>query len=346
MQKMVHGGDIYRNKNVVDFSSNCNPFGPPEGVKKAIKEAAEEIGFYPDVLCSELKDGLSESLNIKAENIVIGNGAADLIFSVVNALKPEGALLPVPSFAEYEQALKSAGCNLKYYELEESKAFEPGVEILNLMDEDTDIIFLCNPNNPTGVITERELLTKVLDDAKEKGIFVVLDECFLDFIDGGEELSFKKSLDEYPNLFILKAFTKLYAMAGVRLGYGLCSNENVMNKIASARQPWSVSNLAQKAGVAALKEKEYVKTCLEALYRERQWLFDELHKLGIKTFASKANYIFFKHRDTLYDECLEKGILIRDCGNYRNLEAGFYRIAVRTHEENEKLINTLKGLSE
>ena len=214
---------------------------------------------------------------------------------------------------------------------------------MDWITEKTDIVFLCNPNNPTGVLLERKFILEVLKRCKEKNSLFVLDECFVDFVEEPENHTIKDMLKEYPNLFLLKAFTKRYAMAGVRLGYGLSSNQRLLEKIQHCGQPWAVSTVAQKAGIAALKEEEYVKRSMAYVHAQRKKLIKNLTLLGYKTFDSKANYIFFQGEEGLYEKCLEKGILIRDCSNYYGLKKGYYRVAVKLQEENEKLLEVLKA---
>ena len=211
-------------------------------------------------------------------------------------------------------------------------------DILDAIDEDLDIMFICNPNNPTGVLTERALIERVAEKCREKDVVLVVDECFMDFIDGREKYSVTDKLEEYDNVIILKAFTKLYAMAGVRLGYCLCANPEIMEALDRVRQPWNLSNLAQAAGVAALKEKQYVEESLAAIEAERIRLIKSLKSLGFTVYGSGANYIFFKGDADLYEKALERGILIRDCSNYVGLEKGYYRIAVRLQEDNDRII--------
>lgn len=215
---------------------------------------------------------------------------------------------------------------------------------LKEISKEFNIIFLCNPNNPTGILTKREFLVKVLEKCREHSVFLVVDECFLDFVKEPESYTLKGVLKEYPNLFLLKAFTKRYAMAGVRLGYGLTANRELLEKMESVTQPWNVSSLAQAAGLAALKEREYVKQGRETVFREQEFLKKEMKALGFQVFPSEANYIFFKGEKNLFEKCVEKGILIRDCSNYPGLKSGFFRIAVKSHEDNKTLLRVLKEI--
>lgn len=337
----THGGDVYRHQNVTDFSANCNPFGTPESVKQAVARAMEQVCHYPDVKCERLRDAISHYEGVPAEQIICGNGAADLIFALVLALKPKKALLPAPTFAEYEQALATVECGIQRYVLEESRGFSVGREFLDDITENLDMVFLCNPNNPTGVLMEQAFLREVLLRCQECGCILMLDECFVDFVEHPEAHTMKSLLEQNNSLFLLKAFTKRYAMAGVRLGYALCGNRELLENMQMVTQPWNVSILAQEAGIAALSEKEYVEHSMAVIHRERTYLLEGLGRLGYETFASSANYIFFKGPKDLQKSCLEKGILIRDCSNYYGLSKGYYRIAVRLREENDKLLRVL-----
>ena len=218
-----------------------------------------------------------------------------------------------------------------------------GEAYLDILHKGLDMAFLCNPNNPTGMLIPHRLLKKILEKSRKLGILLVVDECFLDFVKEPQEYSLKRSLSGFDNLFILKAFTKRYAMAGVRLGYGLCSNRVLLDKMEQNVQPWNVSTMAQAAGIQALSETEYVEKGRQLVFRESQWLKEEMTRIGYKVFPSEANYIFFKGPEELFDFCLRKRIVIRDCSNYPGLTKGYYRIAVKKHEENVKLIEVLEG---
>ena len=343
MTKHVHGGDVYRHKDCLDFSANLNPLGTPESVKQAIIGSLHHIAQYPQVGIDLLFLKIAVYVVVKKEKIVCGNGAAEVIFTLCRAVKPKKALLPAPTFAEYGQALESTDCKLEYYMLTENEGFVLGESYLDILHKGLDMAFLCNPNNPTGMLIPHRLLKRILEKCRKLGILLVVDECFLDIVKEPEEYSLKRSLSGFNNLFILKAFTKRYAMAGVRLGYGLCSNRKLMEKMELHVQPWNVSTMAQAAGIQALTETKYVEEGRQLVFRESQWLKNEMTRIGYKVFPSEANYIFFKGPEELYEFCLRKRILIRDCSNYPGLTKGFYRIAVKRHEENVKLIQVLEG---
>lgn len=279
------------------------------------------------------------------EEILCGNGAAELFFAAVQAVWPQKALVIAPSFSEYEEALRSVGAEVEYYYLCEEDNFQIREDYVDKLSEEIDMIFLCNPNNPTGQTIDRDMLIKILDRCKKQNIVVILDECFLEFLDEPNRYEMSDLRGEYPNLLIIKAFTKIFSMPGLRLGYAISSNQDILEEMSWKLQQWNVSVPAQMAGVAALeKPKEYIRQTREYVSGQREYMRNIMKMMGYVVFASKANYLFFKGRPGLEKEALEAGFLIRDCQNYEGLSEGFYRIAVRTKEENERLITWLGRL--
>ncbi|MBE5961377.1 MAG: threonine-phosphate decarboxylase [Lachnospiraceae bacterium] len=339
----VHGGNIYEYEGCLDFSANINPLGMPESVVEAAKRGVEASIHYPDVKADKLIRGIAEKEQTDPQWILCGNGAAELIFSVVRAVQPKQALLLAPTFAEYEQALVSEECKVSYYKLNEQD-FQVKEDIINQISHDTDIVFLCNPNNPTGKRTKRELLLKIAEKCKECFCMLIIDECFLEFTEQEEEFTMVPYLVQFPNLFILKAFTKIYAMPGLRLGYGITSNTSLLSRMKSGMQPWNLSVPAQFAGIAALKETEYVKQTKEYIKAEREFLYQGLMKLADQAFYGEANYLFFRSEEGLKEKMIKKNILIRDCSNYEGLSKGYYRVAVRTRKENEAFLKAFSQI--
>lgn len=356
MDVISHGADIYTaSKNtkideadIIDFSSNINPLGLPKSVGKSIVDSIKHADKYPDIHSRKLISSLSCHEEVSEDWIFCSNGAAEAIYRITLYLKPKSALLTAPTFGEYEQALKTVGTNIKYYNLREKNKFKITEDILLSITHDIDIIFICNPNNPTGQITSNILLEKIINYCKNTNTVVVIDECFIDFVKNNEKYSVKKLLNKYDNLIILKAFTKIYAMAGIRLGYCLSSNKELIHSLKAYGPPWNISTIAQYAGVEALKEKEYLKETVKYIEEQRNYLVEELNKLYIKTFEGYANYIFFKFTENiyLYEELLKRGILIRPCSNYKNLNSEYFRIAVKSEEDNKILINKIQEIKE
>ncbi len=345
MERQIHGGDIYRNHGALDFSVNSNPLGTPEAVLRAVRETASQVCCYPDMLCEKLRQAVSRFEQVPACEILCGNGAAELFFAAAAAIKPGKALLVAPSFSEYERALRVWETDVRYYRLARENEFQVEEGILEAITGSLDLLFLCNPNNPTGLVIEKDLMKKILEKCRKCEVLVVLDECFIEFLDEPERYEMKSRLEEFPNLFLVKAFTKIFAMPGLRLGYGMSSNAELLKKIRSTLQPWNVSGPAQAAGAAALADcGKYLEETRKYLSAERAYLSEELEKLGFHVYPSRANYLFFSGRKGIYEEALKAGFLIRDCSGYEGLGEGDYRIAIRTREENERLLTWLRRL--
>ncbi|WP_461487961.1 pyridoxal phosphate-dependent aminotransferase [Phascolarctobacterium succinatutens] len=351
MYKYEHGGDIYTEKLTkdgrpfVDYSANINPLGLPLGIKQAVQQALKLCINYPDPFCRELAEVTASYLQLPQDYIFFGNGAADVLFRLALALKPGRALLLAPTFADYEKALRTVDCKISYYNLQEARDFAAdNNDIVDAIAPDTDLVVICNPNNPTGQLTSRELLVQILDKCRLVRAHLLIDECFMDFVSEEKAFSMRDLLATYPELVILKAFTKTFAMPGIRLGYCLSGSSELITALHQSGQDWNVSILAQEAGKAALKEHEYLAKSFKLIEQERSYLRNRLAALGAKVYGSEANYIFFylPQPENLPELLHERGYLIRSCANYHNLQAGYYRIAVKTRVQNRGLIKALK----
>ncbi|SET03536.1 pyridoxal phosphate-dependent aminotransferase [[Clostridium] polysaccharolyticum] len=341
MKRFEHGGRIYDKKISLDFSSNVNPYGMPQGVKDAIIHGINQYHLYPDDDVAKLKKALAAAEGIQEEMLIFGNGASDLIYRLCQSIRPEKSIVLAPTFSEYEKALRSSGSEVEYLELKKENQFAFSYDLMGKLTEEYDMFFLCNPNNPVGNIIEPETLEAIIETCFKNQIFLVLDECFLDFLKEEAVYSGKQFLQKQQygeGIFLLKAFTKLYGMAGMRLGYGICRNWKVLEQMEWAGPAWNVSAPAQVAGLAALKETVYVKKTRETIEIERKYLEGQLRKLGFTVYPSKVNYLLFQAPAGLETYCLEKEILIRSCENYIGLTSQHYRIAVRLREENNVLI--------
>ena len=260
--ELTHGGDwagyaAQYGGMPLDFSANVSPLGLPQGVRQAVARALDGADRYPDPLCRALRKKLSGTLGVPPQSILCGNGAADLIFRLALAEKPKRALVTAPTFAEYEQALVVAGCTADRFFLREEEGFAVTEALLERIEPGLDILFLCEPNNPTGRTTPRALLLRILERCAACGTRLVVDECFNEFLDDPAAHTLLGELEGHENLLLLRAFTKWYAMAGVRLGYALCADGALLERMRAAGQPWAVSALAQAAGEAALEETDY-----------------------------------------------------------------------------------------
>lgn len=349
MIKYTHGGDIYKyDDKLLDFSANINPLGMPESAKNAIIDGINKYQTYPDHSSRKLRNSLSEFYGFDSNKIVCGNGAADLIFRICLALRPQKVLVTSPTFSEYEEAVLISGGKVQNHLLRESENYDVTLEILESIDEDTDMVFLCSPNNPTGRAIDLNIIEAVLDKLQGNKGILVLDQCFVHFMVEEEKYFAINLLKKYDNLIILGAFTKIFAMAGLRLGYALFGSEDNASKIEDTLQPWAVSTVASEAGCAALN-KDFIKETKDYVKYQREFLFQHLSDLGIKVFKSQANYMLIKVDEKfddgdLADVAIKHRILIRKCSNFKGLSPSFFRIAVRTEAENTTLIDVLSHI--
>lgn len=354
ISKFSHGGNLWQviekyripPEKILDFSANINPWGDLLGVVDAIKENIESIFHYPDPDCRELTFKLSKLLKVEQERIIVGNGSTEIIYLIMMATHPKLVVIPVPTFTEYERALKLTGGRAKLLPLKEEQNFTLNPDELIKKAKKAQMIIICNPNNPTGKLLSRDNMQKIVDKAKEEGKLVVVDESFIDF---QPQDSLIDSVKKNQNLFILRSFTKFFSIAGLRLGYGVGSKK-IIAKIKSLKQPWTVNALAQVAGIQILENMEKAKELKEQIEKERDFLYKTLSSVdGIEPYPSATNFILVKIKapfssSQLCEELAKKGILVRDCSNFSGLSDKFIRIAVRKREENKKLIHNLKKI--
>ena len=343
-QMAIHGGDIYRNSVKLDFSVNTNPFGMPRSVNEALHRAVELCTSYPDMEAQALKEAVGRMLSLPEQYLLFGNGASELFMAITHAIKPKKTLIPVPAFYGYEYVAAAVGSEILYYGLKRENDFCVKKDLCERLTEDVELLFLANPNNPTGRLPERETAVALLQCCLEKGIYVVADECFIEFCEGCPSLL--SELNKNDRLLIVRTFTKIFSIPGVRLGYLLCKNRVLLTKIAGQLPEWNLSCFAQEAGCACAGEKAFWAETENYVRRERAFLEEALKQCGFQVFPSEANFILLYRNEklgkaTLYEQLLQQGILIRDCGNFRGLGSGFYRIAVKTREENRKLLQAL-----
>lgn len=337
--KGIHGGDIYRNHVKADFSINVNPLGIPEAVKAALHETVENCSQYPDISAEKLTKAVSGMLNVPKDNLLFGNGASELLMAIIHGIRPKKTVIPVPSFYGYEYVAKAAEGEIVYYETKKENGFCIQADFFSVLTEEVDLLLLANPNNPTGTLTDRKKLISVLNHCRDKEIYVVLDECFMEFCD--RECSMLQEINKYTNLILVRAFTKIFAIPGVRLGYLVCSNPLLSERIGRQLPEWNLSGFAQAAGYECAMQTAFIEKTAAYIQKERDFLEAGLKKAGCQVFPGKANFLLVYCEHPLYDRLLEEGILIRDCENFRGLSKGFYRIAVKSRKENEALLRAI-----
>ena len=414
----MHGGDVYRNQITLDFSVNVNPMGMPKQVREALSAGCDLAEVYPDPRCEALREALGKHFSWDPEKILCGNGASELIQAICRWRKPKTALLLAPGFSGYQKALRAEGCQWDSFFLKEEEGFGLSEESFQelkqtIREKKPELFFLANPSNPVGWLMPREWMAELAKVCETTGTILVIDECFMELVEDPKAYSMteiasdhsKQQMEEMvsdysetkaiagdPKLMILRAFTKSFAMPGIRLGYLLCGSEIPVEALEEQLSEWNVSLPAQMAGAAALSmldglaedgneeagEENWLAESRRVIAEERSYLEAELKELGAYVYPSKVNYLLFrweedapKHdltqkdlpwgdaskRDlpqknlawgevpkkaTLYDALLAEGVLIRDCRDYDGLGAGYYRVAVKRHDENVRLIELMK----
>lgn len=336
-----HGGA--HSADALDFSANLDPLGMPENVRAALIRSVGDWERYPDPDCAELTEKLAERLCVSAEQIVCGNGAADLIYRIVGAVRPKKALIAVPCFSEYDKALREYGAEVIEYPLSENSGFALDETLSGVIGErliSGDLLILASPNNPTGRVIPRDILEEICGECAKRGVIFLCDECFWGFAENAA------SSLEFMNSCVIKlsAFTKTFALAGLRLGYAVFGGAGIAEAVRRRGQYWSVSAPAQVAGIAALDSGDYLERSRRLISEQRAILTEELSALGIKVFPSDANFLLLKTEIPLYEPLYERGMIIRRCANFRGLDEKYYRIAVRTAEENARLLAAVKEI--
>ena len=357
MIKNDHGGNVSEvsriygidEDKIIDFSANINPLGYPPGLRDAVIREFDSVLNYPDIDSFDLISGLSKYHGIGKDSILVGNGSTEFMYWIPMVFKPKKALIVTPAFSEYEKGLAISGTKVSYFQADEENDFTVDIDRLcKCLREGFDIVYFCNPANPTGILTPKNDLCKVIACADEIGALAVIDEAFIDFV---EEESVKKEIFRFLNLIVLRSMTKFFGIPGLRVGY-IMTSAPCIKKISEYKPPWTVNSLVQKAVVSALVNKDYIMETRRYISSERKFLKNVLNEIpGLSAFGSAANF-FLVFMDNgiglnstgLRDRLAQEGILIRDCSNFQGLGDRYFRVAVKRHEQNMLLIEKLKAV--
>jgi threonine-phosphate decarboxylase len=344
MASVTHGGRALmfaREHNtdyreVLDFSANINPLGPSPRALEAIQQGLDRVRVYPDELPVGLIHSLSDRLRIPPETILPGNGATELLYFWLRHFRPRSATLVVPTFTEYRKALESVGAEVRTTQLSAADYFR-----LPPIATNADVVIVTNPNNPTGAYAPpEEMLDWINRFASSTQIFV--DEAFVEFT---AQPSLVNHVGRFPNLWVLRSMTKFYALPGLRLGYLVGSG---VPGLLEKREPWQVSALAELAGIASLEDRSHAEATMQLIQRERIWFWKQLQSVpGLQAFPTAANFFFARCAceatlDRLLEALAEEKILIRDCRNIEGLDGPYFRIAIKTRQDNERLLEFLR----
>jgi len=345
---VIHGGRYSidgQDSDIVDFSSNINPAGMPASVKSILKKRLNKMEHYPDLHSSDLISNLKKYTGLSKTNLIVGNGAIEIIYNFCSAfLSKKRILISVPTFGEYEAAAKLAECKITFFK---TMNLSENLDSFISKIPTNGCIFVCNPNNPTGAILSKKQLTKIILSAKRKSCLVFIDESFIELVPQSNQ-SILNLVKIYDNLFVLRSLTKSFALAGIRIGYAGSSKE-IINILQKIKIPWSVNALAQEAGIIAINNKQYLKKSKLIIKKESNFLKNKISDLpGFECYDSSTNFILIKTKQDstkIQKKLLKHKILIRDCKNFRGLNNHYIRIAVRSHQDNLKLIQALEAIA-
>ncbi len=357
-----HGGNVYRFarqsgrnfEEIIDFSASINPLGPPKAVQAAIMAAIPYLCHYPDPEAYALTQALAKRLNIDPLQIICSNGSTELIHLLTRVLRPEAILLTAPTFLEYERA---------FWTVHRPSSPAEKIQRLFLLPEDSFMIrpqrfiaamaematascrmaFLCNPNNPTGGLLPRAQVLEIAAAAKELKCHLIVDEAFMDFVP--ESQSVLDEVKRNPWLTVLRSLTKIYAVPGLRIGFGVFPPP-LAKVVRGQQEPWTVNTPAQQAAIAALADSDYLDETLAVIASGKKTLALGFERLGIDFFPPAANFFLIRHprAQTILTSLRKKGIMLRDCISFPGLDGTYLRVAVRTDRENKLLIKELEGL--
>ncbi|MDR3586036.1 MAG: pyridoxal phosphate-dependent class II aminotransferase [Desulfosporosinus sp.] len=375
----MHGGNLRRAQELyglasfIDLSANINPFGPPPGIWTSLQQGMADIVHYPDPESLDLRKTLSSHLGLPVESIMVGNGAGELIFTIVQALKPKKVAIPVPTFSEYERAARAVGSEVCYIPLgsegwakfnqidgasaSDKSARGPESETERDMRVDRiwrellagcDLLFLCSPHNPTGSILEKDTFERILRLTKELGCRILFDESFLDFLPDESRQSTRNYLEANDHLIVLYSLTKFYSLPGLRLGT-VFAHESLLALFEHYRDPWSVNVLAQHAGIAALQDLRYSEEVRAKLAESRSYFYKEFALCdfsNLRLCPTSVNFALIEILNHSSQDLIQHlgrlGILVRDCASFTGLPGDFIRVAIKDIFVMQKLIEGLK----
>ncbi|MBY9078153.1 threonine-phosphate decarboxylase [Paenibacillus sp. HN-1] len=359
LERNGHGGDLTTAqelygvpaRRMLDFSANINPLGPPPGLRDVLAREWESLTHYPDPESRELRRAIAAKYEVNAASILTGNGAAELIDLIARTLKPTKAAVIEPAFREYAEAAIKAGAEIMAVPTYAEHEFAvPEEELLDACRE-ADLLFIGQPNNPTGHWLSRDTLLRLMETAASHNTVIVADEAFLDFFEQERELTLIREAAESRHLIVTRSMTKFYAIPGLRLGYAV-AHPDMVKTLKEMQVPWSVNHLAQAAGVFSLAQTEYERQTRQIIAQERLWLEQELRSMGCFPYPGQANFILVRLGETAPNAAVvqrmlgAQGILVRRCAGFKGLDDRFFRIAVRTRPENERLAAALRNTLE
>ncbi|MCT4686495.1 pyridoxal phosphate-dependent aminotransferase [Vallitalea sp.] len=355
-----HGSDLEKiesvyniNKyDIINYSGNVNPLGVSKNLLELLSKNVNVIGMYPDRVYTRLRKQLAKYIGVNYENIIVGNGSTELISIFINIIKPTKALIVGPTYSEYEREISIGGGHSDYYALEEELNFKINIkDLLSKITDDIKLLVICNPNNPTSTSIYSKDIKCILEYCHKKNIYVMIDETYIEFTKEVDKITSVGLTKSYDNLFITRGVSKFYASPGLRLGYGICGNKTIMEKINNLKNPWTINSLASFAGEVMFEDEEYIKMTKDFIEQERNRIYKELNSWkDIKVFPPTANFILIKIlRDDidsheLFEKLIKKKIMIRDASTFPFLNSQFFRFCFMNKAQNDFILDELSKI--
>ncbi len=355
-----HGSDLetiekvygIKKESIISFSANVNPLGISPKLKSTLSERIDAIMSYPDRDYTELRKQIAQYVQTDLENIIVGNGSTELISLFIQIKHPKKALIIGPTYSEYEREISLGGGVTHYYRLEEENNFILDFHKLETeLTNDTDLLVICNPNNPTSTTISRKEMRRILDICKQKGIFVMVDETYVEFASDIREITSAPLTGYYNNIIILRGISKFFAAPGLRLGYAICGNTDLIKEINQRKNPWTINSLAAIAGEIMFSDEEYIKNTRTLIANERSRVCKILDNcINVRYYNPTANFILIKILKEevtsmdLFEAAIRKGLMIRDCSTFPFLNNKFIRFCFMNPEQNDALLKVILEL--
>lgn len=357
-----HGSDLekieqiykIRKEEIIQFGANVNPLGLSEHFKSELSKNLDVICSYPDREYLALRQDIAAYCHTDYSFCIVGNGSTELIAQSIQSLRPKKAMVIAPSYSEYENELKKAGSEITYFPLSEEDDFRLKTQkLFHALGKDCDLLICCNPNNPTSGFIPISDMKEILEYGRNENITVIVDETYAEFTEDIRQVSAIPLVKEYENLIVLRGISKFYAAPGLRLGYAITSNKKTREEIVKALNPWSVNSVAATAAGILFRDEDFIRKTKKLIADERRFCVEELNQIkGLKVFSPSANFVLVKitdenrHSDELFDFCIRKKLMIRDCATFPYLNEQFFRFCFMKHEENILLLQAIKEFME
>lgn len=354
-----HGSDLEKieqiydinKESIISFSANVNPLGLSPKLCEGLKNCLDVITTYPDREYTELRKTIGAYCNTDYENILVGNGSTELISAVIQLKNPKTACLISPTYSEYEREISLSGGKCVYHQLMPEDNFTLHTEALFslLTGTNSELLVLCNPNNPTSTSLHTDTLTEILNFCKEHQIFVMIDETYVEFAAKYDSVTAIPLLTRFDNFIILRGISKFFASPGLCLGYGLTGNQTLIKEINETKNPWTINSLAETAGKILFTDTDYIRRTKELIFAERERVCKELRSIpGLKVYEPAANFVLVEiekenaDADILFDTAIRRCLMVRNCSTFEGLNHKFFRLCFMLPEDNDKLLECIK----